>query len=176
MPDGKPMAHLTLITPPAQYDTEMAASGQAIQEWLRAFGIPVSWDATAFSSLIRQVKFKREFDTFIMSWRGLSLDPDYLRRFFHSSYDVPNQWDFTGYNNPEFNRLAELQMRALDLKERRRIVMKLQNLLSMDLPCIPLYVPHQMEGIRTDRFSGWVKEVGGVGNIWTFCLLRPVQE
>lgn len=176
MPDGKAMGRLTLITPPAHYDTEMAASGQAIQEWLGEFGIPVSWDSTAFANLIRQVKVDQDFDMFILSWRGLSLDPDYLRRFFHSAYNLPNQWNFSGYHTDRFDRLAEMQMQALDLKERRRMVMRLQNLLSRDLPAIPLYVPHQMEGVRTDRFTGWVKEVGGVGNIWTFCMLRPVQQ
>ena len=175
-PDGKAVSHLTLITPPAHYDTEAAATGKTIQEWLSEFGIPVSWQTMPFGSLLHKVKFKREFDMFIMGWRGLSLDPDYLRRFFHSSYDAPNQWNYTGYNSAEFNRLAELQAETLDLKERRRIVLRMQNLLSTDLPCIPLYIPHRMEGIRTDRFTGWVKQVGGVGNIWTFCLLRPVQK
>lgn len=136
----------------------------------------MSWDSTAFANLIRQVKVDQDFDMFILSWRGLSLDPDYLRRFFHSAYNLPNQWNFSGYHTDRFDRLAEMQMQALDLKERRRMVMRLQNLLSRDLPAIPLYVPHQMEGVRTDRFTGWVKEVGGVGNIWTFCMLRPVQQ
>jgi len=176
MPDGRLVSNLTLITPSAEYDTEAAASGQAIQEWLSAFGIPVSWEAMAFNSLLRRVKSDRDFDMFIMSWRGLSLDPDYLRRFFHSEYDLPNQWNFTGYHNPEFDRLAEQQMQALDLKKRRKMILRLQDLLSRDLPCIPLYVPHQMEAIRTDRFTGWVKEMGGVGNIWSFCLLRPVHK
>jgi ABC-type oligopeptide transport system substrate-binding subunit len=129
-----------------------------------------------FGSLLQRVKFKRDFDMFIMGWRGLSLDPDYLRRFFHSSYDAPNQWNYTGYNSAEFNRLAELQAETLDLKERRRIVLHMQNLLTTDLPCIPLYIPHRMEGVRTDRFTGWVKQVGGVGNIWTFCMLKPIRR
>jgi ABC-type transport system substrate-binding protein len=176
MPDGKPMPNLTLITPSAQYDTEAAASGQAIQEWLKAFGIPISWKGVAFNTLLLQVKSKRNFDMFIMSWRGLSLDPDYLRRFFHSEYDLPNQWNFTGYHNPEFDELAERQMQALDLKKRQGFILRLQDLLSTDLPCIPLYVPHQMEAIRTDRFNGWVKELGSVGNIWSFCMLKPIQK
>ncbi|MDZ7696399.1 MAG: ABC transporter substrate-binding protein [Deltaproteobacteria bacterium] len=176
MPNGKPVPHLTLITPSAQYDTEAAASGQAVQEWLSAFGIPVSWEAMAFNNLLRRVKSDREFDMFIMSWRGLSLDPDYLRRFFHSEYDLPNQWNFTGYHNPKYDELAEQQTQTLDLKKRQGIILRLQDLLSRDLPCIPLYAPHQMEAIRTDRFTGWVKEMGGVGNIWSFCILKPIQN
>ncbi len=103
-------------------------------------------------------------------------DIDYLRRFFHSSHDAPDQWNYTGYNSAQFNRLAVLQTTTLNLEKRRRIVFQLQKLLSMDLPCIPLYIPHRMEGIRTDRFAGWVKQVGGVGNIWTFCMLKPIRR
>ncbi|HID30073.1 MAG TPA: ABC transporter substrate-binding protein, partial [Desulfobacterales bacterium] len=176
MPDGRAVPHLTLISPPAQYDTEMAATGKRIEEWLSQFGIPIMWNAMPFESLIRQVRSNREFDMFILGWRGLSLDPDYLKRFFHSAYDVPNQWNYTGYHNKEFDRLAEIQAQTLGLKKRRRTILRMQNLLTMDLPCIPLYIPHRMEGIRTDRFAGWVKQVGGVGNIWTFCMLKPVHK
>ncbi|MCF8129670.1 MAG: ABC transporter substrate-binding protein [Deltaproteobacteria bacterium] len=175
-PDGREIPRLSLITPPAQYDTEMAAAGKLILEWLTAFGLPVSWEDMPFGTLLRRVKVRRDFDMFIMGWKNLSLDPDYLRRFFHATYDAPNQWNFTGYDNAEFNRLADLQTATLNLKKRREIVFRMQQLLTQDLPYVPLYIPHQMEGIRTDRFDGWVKEAGGVGNIWTFCLLKPVHK
>ena len=175
-PNGKAVPHLTLITPTAHYDTEAAATGKVIARWLDEFGVPVFRSTMAFNSLLTQVKFKRDFDMFIMGWRGLSLDPDYLRRFFHSAYDKPNQWDYTGYNNAQFNKLADLQAETVNLKERRRIVLQLQNILATDLPIIPLYIPHRMEGVRTDRFAGWIKQAGGVGNIWTFCMLKPVHK
>lgn len=76
---------------------------------------PFMFTSREKGAYILLVRFKREFHMFIIGWRGLSLDPDHLRRFFHSSYDAPNQWDFTGYNNAEFNRLAEMQMQTLDL-------------------------------------------------------------
>jgi len=85
-------------------------------------------------------------------------------------------WNYPGYDNVEFDKLANLQVRTLDLQERRKIVLNLQNKLMTDLLYIPLYVPHRMEGVRADRFEGWVKQVGGVGNIWTFCMLRPMRK
>jgi peptide/nickel transport system substrate-binding protein len=175
-PDGKAVPPVTLITPTAHYDTEAAATGKVIVEWLDEFGIPVSRKTMAFNSLLSQVKLKRDFDMFILGWRGLSLDPDYLRRFFHSDYDLPNQWNYTGYDNAEFNQLSNLQAETVDVAKRRQIVLRLQNILAEDLPIIPLYIPHLMEGVRNDRFAGWVKQAGGVGNIWTFCMLRPVQK
>ena len=112
---------------------------------------------------------------FLLGWKNLSPDPDYLRRFFHSSYSFPNQRNDTGYHSKEFDQRSELQAEIINYVERRRIVLDLQIQLMNDLPYIPLYIPHLMEGIRTDRFVGWTMQYGGVGNIWTFCLLRPTK-
>lgn len=92
---------------------KMAATGKRIEEWLNQFGIPILWNIMPIRSFIRWVRSNREFDIFILGWRGLSLDPDYLKRFFHSAYDVLNQWNYTGYHNKEFDRLAELQAQTL---------------------------------------------------------------
>jgi ABC-type transport system substrate-binding protein len=64
----------------------------------------------------------------------------------------------------------------MDPEGRRKIVLELQEKLMNDLPLIPLYVPFNVEGIRTDRFDGWVKTLGGVGNSWTLCTLRPINN
>jgi ABC-type transport system substrate-binding protein len=173
MPGGEPVPPMTVLSPPADYDTEMAASGQMIAKWMQNFGLRVIWEPVAFRGLVQRVRSERDFDLFIMGWRNLSLDPDYLRRFFHSTYDAPDEWNYTGYHSEDFDRLAEMQAQTPDLRERRGLVFKMQERLATDLPIVPLYVPHMMEGIRTDRFEGWTKGLGGVGNIWTFCLLRP---
>jgi ABC-type transport system substrate-binding protein len=173
MPGGEPVPAMSILSPPADYDTEMAASAQMIARWLQDFGLRVKWEPVAFMGLVQKVRNERDFDLFIMGWRNLSLDPDYLRRFFHSTYDAPDEWNYTGYQSEDFDRLAEMQAQTQDLRERRDLVFKLQERLATDLPIVPLYVPHVMEGIRTDRFEGWTRGVGGVGNIWTFCLLKP---
>ena len=176
MPDGNEMPPLTILTPPADYDTEMAFSGRVIQGWLQDFGITIFWKPMTFGSLIKKIRDERDFDMFILGWRSLSFDPDYLRRFFHSSYAPPNGRNYTGYSNAEFDRLADLQAETMDRQARRKIVLYLQSQLMADLPYIPLFVPHRMEGFRTDRFEGWTTRLGGVGNIWSFCLLKAIQK
>jgi len=175
MPNGKAVPLLTILTPSADYDTEMATSGLLIRSWLDKLGVPVQWKPMAFGAVLQKLRNQRDFDMFILGWRSFSGDPDYLRRFFHSSYDRPNKRNYSGYRNSEFDRMADLQAKTMDLKLRQRIVMDLQHQLMKDLPYIPLFVPHRMEGVRTDRFVGWTHWAGGVGNIWSFCLLRPTQ-
>jgi peptide/nickel transport system substrate-binding protein len=146
--------------------------GMIIQEWLRAVGMPTSAKPMAFGSLIEQVKVRRDFDAFILGYGGLSLDPDYIRSFFHSRNDKVRGLNTSGYRNPEFDRLADASAEAMDMDKRRELIWALQKILGEDLPWLPLYNPKLVEAVRKGTFSGWVEMLGGIGNAWSFCQLK----
>ncbi len=173
LPDGTPMPSFTLLTPPADYDPQRAMVGTMVQEWLREIGMPASAKPMAFGSLTEQVKGRRDFDAFVLGYGKLSLDPDYVRNFFVSANDKPQGWNMSGYNNPEFDRIAEQSVKEMDQEKRRELIMQMQRMVMEDLPYIPLYNPMLLEAVRTDRFKGWVSMVEGVGNTWSFCELKP---
>jgi ABC-type transport system substrate-binding protein len=172
-PDGTPVADFSILTPPADYDPNRAMAGLMIQEWLRKAGIPASAKPMGFSSLLQQVKTRHEFDMFVLGYGSLSLDPDYLRAFFHSSQDKPRGWNMGGYRNPEYDQLAEKQAGTMDAGKRREIIWEMQRVLMHDVPYLPLYNPKMVEGVRNDRFGGWVQMVEGIGNTWSFCTIKP---
>ena len=173
LPDGTPMKKFTILTPPADYDPLRAMIGILIQEWLRKLGIPVTARPMSFGALAQRVKIRRQFDMFILGFGNLSLDPDYLRSFFHSGNNKPRGWNTSGYNNPEFDSLSDRSSQILNLENRRELILEMQRILMRDLPFIPLYDPKLVEAVRTDRFSGWVEMLGGIGNTWSFCLIKP---
>ncbi len=175
LPGGAPMGPFTILTPPADYDPLRAMSGTIIQEWLRAFGMPASAKPMAFGSLLDQVKVRRDFDAFILAYGKLSLDPDWIRAFFHSKNDKVRGRNMSGYHNPEFDRIADLSAATMDKKARRKLICDMQKILMKDLPYIPLYTPKMIEAVRNDRFSGWVNTLEGIGNIWSFCLVKPIR-
>jgi hypothetical protein len=41
-----------------------------------------------------------------------------------------------------------------------------------DLPYLPLYNPNLIEAVRGDKFTGWVEMLEGIGNLWSFCVLK----
>jgi peptide/nickel transport system substrate-binding protein len=176
LPNGQSMKKLTILTPPADYDPLRAMSGLIIQEWLRKLGIPVSAKPMAFGSLIEQVKIRRDFDAFILAYGRLSLDPDWIRNFFHSRYDRVRGRNMSGYRNPVFDELADRSARTMDREKRKQMVCELQRIIMQDIPYLPLYNPNMIEGVRTDRFSGWVEMLEGIGNIWSFCELKPNKK
>jgi peptide/nickel transport system substrate-binding protein len=168
------MGKFTILTPPADYDPHRAMSGMMVQEWLRALGIPAFSKPMAFGSLIQQVKVRRDYDCFILGYGNLSLDPDYVRNFFHSKNDKKRGWNMSGYKNPEFDRIADESAGTMDRNVRRKLIRKMQQMVIRDVPYIPLYNPKLIEAARKGKFKGWVEMLGGIGNVWSFCEIRPL--
>ena len=175
LPSGEAMPDIVILTPPADYDPKRAFAGTMIQEWLRELGIPASARPMAFNALLDTVKGKRDFDAFVLGYGKLNLDPDYLRAFFHSKNDKPRGWNMSGYQNPEFDRLSDLQRGTIDMDKRREMIWEMQAMVMEDLPYFPLYNPHIIEATLKERFVGWVEKVDGIGNIWSMCMVKPVN-
>jgi ABC-type transport system substrate-binding protein len=173
LPGGEPMEDFTILTPPADYDPARAMAGVMIQEWLRAAGMPVSAKPMAFGALLDQVKGRHDFDMFVLGYGSLSLDPNYLSSFFHSENNKPRGWNMSGYSNPRYDELADASARAMDPDERQELIYEMQRILMRDVPYLPLYNPHLIEGVRTDDFEGWVPMLEGIGNTWSFCNVKP---
>jgi len=176
LPDGSEMKRLTILTPPADYDPQRAMVGIMIQEWLKMLGIPTTSKPMPLGSLIQQVKTRHDFDLFVLGYGNLSLDPDYLRNFFISKNNRAKGWNTSGYNNPRFDRIANASADAMNREKRKALIWEMQEILMHDLPWLPLYTPKLAEGLREDRFTGWVKTVGGIGNRWSFCNIKPVKK
>lgn len=173
LPSGQPMDKFVILTPPADYDPKRAFAGTMVQEWLREMGIPASARPMSFNSLIDAVKGKREFDAFILGYGKLNLDPDYLRSFFHSKNNRPRGWNMSGYKNPDFDKIADIQRSLIDVEDRKKLIWEMQKMLLEDVPYIPLYNPNIVEAVSTDRFDGWLEKVNGIGNIWSLCMVKP---
>jgi len=175
LPSGEPMEKFVILTPPADYDPKRAFAGTMIQEWLRNMGMPAFSRPMAFNSLIDTVKGKREFDAFILGYGKLNLDPDYLRSFFYSKNDRPRGWNMSGYKNLKFDEIADTQRGVVNVQDRKKMILKMQEILMEDVPYIPLYNPHIIEAVCKDRFTGWLPKVNGIGNIWSLCMIKPTQ-
>lgn len=173
-PDGKLMEKFTILTPPADYDPHRAMCGMMMQEWLRMLGIPAYSKPMAFGALIEQVKVRRDFDAFILGYGSLSLDPDYLRNFFISTNDKTRGWNMSGYNNPAFDKIANQSAETMNRDERRKLIWEMQKIIMGDVPYMPLYNPKLIEATRKGKFAGWVQMLGGIGNLWSFCQLKPL--
>jgi ABC-type transport system substrate-binding protein len=173
MPDGRTMKEVNILTPTTDYDPHRFKAGIMAERWLRGMGIPANTKAMEFGALIHRIKDRHQFDLFVLGYGNLSLDPDYLRSFFHSRYDKLGGWNMSGYKNPYYDRISDESASAMNIKRRKELVLNMQNIILRDVPYFPLYNPKMIEGVRKERFSGWVEMLGGIGNMWSFCQIRP---
>jgi ABC-type transport system substrate-binding protein len=173
LPDGSLMKEFTILTPTPDYGPQRAAIGKTIVRWVKIMGIPARVKPMEFGSLIQQIKNRHQFDLFVLGYGNLSLDPDYLRTFFHSRNDKPSGWNMSGYKNPYYDGISDESAGAMNIERRKKLIWKMQNIIMQDVPYFPLYNPKMIEGVRKDRFRGWVEMLGGIGNMWSFCQIRP---
>jgi ABC-type transport system substrate-binding protein len=167
------MKEFTILTPTPDYGPQRAAIGKTIVRWVKIMGIPARVKPMEFGSLIQQIKNRHQFDLFVLGYGKLSLDPDYLRTFFHSRNDKPSGWNMSGYKNPYYDRISDESASAMNIERRKKLVWNMQNIILRDVPYYPLYNPKMIEGVRKDRFRGWVEMLGGIGNMWSFSQIRP---
>ncbi len=87
-------------------------------------------------------------------------DPEMLRGVFHSN--PPNQTHkATGYANPEVDQLIDAQLATYDVEERKRLVKRVQQLVSEDLPAAMLYYTDLFYVFRKAAFDQWYFTPGG---------------
>jgi len=118
---------------------ETRLQGTAIQQDLARVGIALdvrSYEtATLFADLVRG-----DFQLSNPQWvGGAVLDPDILRRVFHSSQVPPAGFNRGRYSNPEVDRLLDIAAAAVSEADRKKYYSGVQKLVAEDAPYIPIW-------------------------------------
>ncbi|AUG58695.1 ABC transporter substrate-binding protein [Acetivibrio saccincola] len=78
-------------------------------------------------------------------WGG---DPDILRTTYANGR-------IRGYSNDEINELSERQLYEMDVKKRKDIIYKLQEVIGEEVPMLPLYNTTGYCVFRHSKYDGW---------------------
>lgn len=129
---------------------------------LRELGVeltPEALDPPTFNERV----IMGESEMSVISFGGMNTDqePDYVREVY-SSRTMTTQ-HAQGYENEEFDRLAEEQLTTLDTAQRKEIAARMQQIIATDLPLLPLVYPTSFTIVSTEAFDGWYYTTGGVG-------------
>ena len=164
MPNGDPVPAMEVMAPSPGYDPLRSTFAIWIERWLGEVGIPLKANLTGFNVIVDKVFNQQDFDMWILGW-GLSAFPDYLEAFFHSKYSALEGFNAGGYNNPEFDRLADQLLEETDLEEARRQVFEMQAFLADDLPYVVLFDTPIIETYRSERIEfPYTENWGGLQN------------
>lgn len=165
LPNGDPMPELTVLAPSPGYDPLRSTFAIWIERWLNEVGIPLQADLTGFNLIVDKVFNRQEFDMWILGW-GLTLFPDYLEAFFHSKYSDLQGYNAGGYDNPEFDRLADELVAETDVGRAQQQVFKMQEFLAEELPYVTLFTTPIVETYRSDKLEfPYTVNLGGLQNV-----------
>ena len=138
-PDGpgpRPRLRLSLKISNSE-ETRIQAA--AIQQDLRSVGIDLDIRSYEFATFYADV-LKGNFQIFALQWvGGAMVDPDMLRRVFHSSELPPSGFNRGLYQNEEVDRVLELATTSLDEADRKRYYSRAQQIIALEAPYIPIW-------------------------------------
>lgn len=128
-----------------------------IQNSLKSVGVPVEIETLETNTLLPQLS-NGQFEVMTLRWVGGNQDPVFLRDLFHSG-EIPTSARTAArnrgrYRNADFDRAIDAAMSTLDREKAKALYVQAQQILSRDLPMLPLWYPDVMVISRK-----------GVGNI-----------
>jgi peptide/nickel transport system substrate-binding protein len=136
--DNGPRPRLTLsLKISTNEETRLQAT--AIQHDLGRVGIDVDVRSYEFATFYNDV-VNGNVQLFALQWvGGAMIDPDMLRRVFHSREVPPAGFNRGHYQNAQVDRLLDLATSAVDESTRKRYYGEAQKLIAADAPYIPIW-------------------------------------
>jgi peptide/nickel transport system substrate-binding protein len=136
-PDG-PLPRL-MLSLKISTSEEVRLQSTVIQENLRRVGIDLDLRSYEFATVFADI-LKGNFQMMSLIWvGGAVIDPDMLRRVFHSSQVPPVGFNRGYYSNAEVDRLIDLASAALTEPERKRYYAAAQKIIAEEAAYIPIW-------------------------------------
>jgi peptide/nickel transport system substrate-binding protein len=138
-PDGDgPLPRLRLTLKVSTND-EVRLQSTVIQQDLRRVGIELDVRSYEFATVFADI-LKGNFQIMSLQWvGGAVIDPDILRRVFHSAQTPPAGFNRGHYVNPEVDRLLDRAGAAIDERERKEFYGAAQRIIAADAVYIPIW-------------------------------------
>lgn len=179
---GDPIRTLELFTRPQAAQPQEFQSAQLIaQEW-RKLGLDVEVKVLPWEQMADVVWYQRDkwdVTAWQMVGRPERSDPDEIvYNLFHSS-TAEKGYNFIGYSNAEFDKVAEAQRVEIDEAKRKDLIHQAQKILAADQPNMMLVHPKSTFAFdKTVWKPDSVVNQSGIGirNTWTFMSLEPLGD
>ncbi|MGJ8455356.1 ABC transporter substrate-binding protein [Pseudothermotoga sp. U03pept] len=150
-PNGQRIDQVELLAPGAGYDPMRATIALYIERWANEIGIPIKANLVDFNLIVQRVFDEPfNFDIYMLGW-SLGYYPDHVSDFFHSKRAGVGDFNAAGYNNPEFDKLADEFLATADIETARELSFKLQEILAEDVPYVVIFDTPVTEAFRTDQ-------------------------
>ena len=137
---------------------EVISYAKVIAEGFRKAGFQVELKSYEWGTFYGDLK-KGHFQLGLLRWVG-AFDPDIYRIAFHSLEIPPYGRNRGFYINKKLDKLLTAGQKEFDLQTRKQIYKKVQQMVSEDLPIIPLWHNQQTAVVKKD-IKGYFLPAGG---------------
>lgn len=176
---GDRIRKIILISWPQGQNPQAYQAGQLIaQEW-RKLGLEIEIRSLPWQQHVQVVWNEREKWDMTM-WRMVGRpersDPDELVFNLYHSSTAAKGFNFIGYNNPAYDKIAEAQRQATDVEKRRDLVRQAQMLIDQDQAQAFLVHPTHVKAFNKAVWDeATIVNQSGIGlrNFWTFIQAAP---
>jgi peptide/nickel transport system substrate-binding protein len=163
-------------------DNEIPASsttGKLIAGWFQDIGLKIKFTMIDYGWATDQM-YNYENDVFVPDWDMLltywagDYDPGFLLSVY-TGEQVEN-WNESGWSDPEYDQLYKEQDATLDSKARLDMIYRMQEIFYAQAPNITFAYPQDLEVYDSKDWEGWVRMPGGTGgvmNMWTMLQVHP---
>jgi peptide/nickel transport system substrate-binding protein len=176
---GDPIRPLTILTIPQAADPHAYQAAEIMADAFKELGLDFSLRPLPGQEQSQIVWYERQrWDATMWSMVGRPerSDPDELTYNLFVSANAANGYDFVGYINPAYDKLAQDERSELDQAKRRALIIQAQELVNHDQPYGFLVHPINLFAFNTEIFdeTTTVEQAGiGIRNFWTFLSLTP---
>jgi len=145
-------------------DTNAVKTVTLIKEMLPDIGINVDIITTDYNTYASTI-FDPEADAYEVGVFGADPSPspygDWVWLEATGWGSGGEWWNPSYWDNPRFNELVPLMLAAESMEERKKYLYEMQELMSEELPYVFMLRPEHIAVYRTDKFEGWVNQIGG---------------
>lgn len=170
-PEGKDLEFTLMVI--NRWPEELKAAAQ-IKKWWKDIGVKLNIQAADGGTILSKV-LPLKHDMYLWGFSG-NPDPTFSLNIMLKSQI--GMWNGSGYANPVYDALFREQKRALDPKDRQKIIYHMQEILQGDAPHAVLYYMKAIGAYRKDRFTEFVNMPTGILsqlNSYSLKNVRPVS-
>jgi peptide/nickel transport system substrate-binding protein len=177
---GDPIRKLVIFSAAQASDPEEYQAAQLLAQAWRQLGVDIEvrgMPRPQLADLVWNTRDKWDMTMWRMVGRPERSDPDEFAYNLFNPATAATGYDFIGYMNQDYMKLADAQRAELDKERRKQILYKVQDVINDDQPYIFLVYPKNV--LAYDK-SVWkqdtVVEQSGIGirNFWTFLRAEPL--
>jgi peptide/nickel transport system substrate-binding protein len=161
-----------------------AEVGKLIAGWFTQLGLKINYSQIGYGALIARLwnykgnTYAPDFDMYIYDWDGYVDPGETLACETTAQIGSTNE---PSWSNSRFDALDQQQATALDPSKRRDIIQQMQQVMYEQAPWLVLTYPDHLEAYNTDKWTGWVRVMNGVGpafyngSTYSYLNLKPRQ-